>query len=237
VRLDDNLSIVFENRLTAWLQAQEELRWLSRPDPRDIDDILERANQLVAEPGHLTATIFVDGAHRLAVSGYVAAIATHEFDLGVHLDGHIMEGQFVEAPHEGWSTVHPLRFRPTVREAEQPAIFWGNGTTQAIPLPNYVQTGARYGSETITHSLLLICVSLLRQCYAQAKVARPHQRRLKSSVTTLRYFQKQLAILIDNDYHYHCWDDCAVKQAIDMRVLLGQTSPLYQHGSAQPSNP
>lgn len=64
VRLDDNLSIVFENRLTAWLQAQEELRWLSRPDPRDIDDILERANQLVAEPGHLTATIFVDGAHR-----------------------------------------------------------------------------------------------------------------------------------------------------------------------------
>ncbi len=29
VRLDDNLSIVFENRLTAWLQAQEELRWLS----------------------------------------------------------------------------------------------------------------------------------------------------------------------------------------------------------------
>jgi hypothetical protein len=140
VRLDDNLSIVFENRLTAWLQAQEELRWLSRPDPRDIDDILERANQLVAEPGHLTATIFVDGAHRLAVSGYVAAIATHEFDLGVHFDGHIMEGQFVEAPHEGWSTVHPLRFRPTVREAEQPAIFWGNGTTQAIPLPNYVQT-------------------------------------------------------------------------------------------------
>ena len=40
VRLDDNLSIVFENRLTAWLQAQEELRWLSRPDPMDIDDIL-----------------------------------------------------------------------------------------------------------------------------------------------------------------------------------------------------
>jgi len=64
VRLDDNLSIVFENRLTAWLQAQEELRWLAQPSLRDIDDILERANQLVAEPGHLTATIFVDGAHR-----------------------------------------------------------------------------------------------------------------------------------------------------------------------------
>ena len=48
VRLDENLSIVFENRLTAWLQAQEELRWLTRPDSRDIDEILERANQLVA---------------------------------------------------------------------------------------------------------------------------------------------------------------------------------------------
>jgi len=140
VRLDDNLSIVFENRLTAWLQAQEELRWLAQPSLRDIDDILERANQLVAEPGHLAATIFVDGAHRPAVSGYVDAIASHEFDLGVHFDGHIMEGQFVEAPHEGWNTVHPLRFSPTVREAEQPVIFWGNGTTQAIPLPNYVQT-------------------------------------------------------------------------------------------------
>ena len=140
VRLDYNLSIVFENRLTAWLQTQEELRWLRQPDPRDIEDILERANQLVAEPGHLSATIFIDGAHRPAVSNYVAAIAAHAFDLGVHFDGHVMEGQFVEAPHEGWNTVHPLRFSPTVREAEQPAIVWGNGTTQAIPLPNYVQT-------------------------------------------------------------------------------------------------
>lgn len=140
VRLDENLSIVFENRLTAWLQAQEELRWLTRPDPRDIDDILDRANQLVAKPGDLTATIFVDGAHRPAVSDYVAAIASHEFNLGVHFDGHIMEGQFVEAPHEGWNTVHPLRFSPTVRKAEHPAIVWGHGTTQAIPLPNYVQT-------------------------------------------------------------------------------------------------
>ena len=140
VRLDENLSIVFENRLTAWLQAQEELRWLTRPDSRDIDETLERANQLVAERGHLTATIFVDGAHRPAVDAYVAAIATHEFGLGVHFDGHIMEGQFVEAPHEGWNTVHPLRFNPTIREAVQAAIVWGNDTTQAIPLPNQLQT-------------------------------------------------------------------------------------------------
>ena len=140
VRLDENLSIVFENRLTAWLQAQEELRWLTRPDSRDIDEILERANQLVAEPGHLTATIFVDGAHRPAVDAYVAAIATHEFGLGVHFDGHIMEGQFVEAPHEGWNTVHPLRFKPTVKESVLPAIVWSNETTQVIPLPSQVQT-------------------------------------------------------------------------------------------------
>lgn len=140
VRLDDNLSIVFENRLTAWVQAQEELRWLNRPDQGDIDDILEKANQLVAEPGHLTATIFVDGAHRPAVDAYVAAIATHEFDLGVHFDGHIMEGQFIEAPHEGWNTVHPLRFNPTVREAALPAITWGSQTIKVIPLPSQAQT-------------------------------------------------------------------------------------------------
>ena len=140
VRLDDNLSIVFENRLTAWLQAQEELRWLNRPDQRDIDDILGRANQLVAEPGHLTATIFVDCAHRPAVDAYVAAIATHEFGLGVHFDGHIMEGQFIEAPHEGWNTVHPLRFNPTVKEAALPAIAWGSQTINVIPLPSQAQT-------------------------------------------------------------------------------------------------
>ena len=140
VRLDDNLSIVFENRLTAWVQAQEEFRWLNRPDQGDIDDILDRANQLVAEPGHLTATIFVDGAHRPAVDGYVAAIASHEFDLGVHFDGHIMEGQFIEAPHEGWNTVHPLRFNPTVKEAALPAIAWGSQTINVIPLPSQAQT-------------------------------------------------------------------------------------------------
>ncbi len=140
VRLDDNLSIVFEKRLTAWLQAQEELSWLTWPNAHDIDDILDRANQLVAEPGHLAATIFADGAHRSAVNAYVAAIATHEFDLGVHFAGHIMDGQFVEAPHEGWNTVHPLQFNPTAREAVLPEIVWGNDTTQAIPLPSVVQT-------------------------------------------------------------------------------------------------
>jgi hypothetical protein len=140
VRLDDNLSIVFENRLTAWLHAQEELSWLTRPNVHDIDDILDRTNQLVAAPGHLAATIFVDGAHRSAVNAYVAAIATHKFDLGVHFAGHIMQGQFVEAPHEGWNTVHPLQFSPTAREATLPEIVWGNDTPQAIPLPNVVQT-------------------------------------------------------------------------------------------------
>ena len=61
LRLNPSLSLIFETRFTAWLQIQEELRWLSHPAPQDVAEVLTRCNLLVLKPDELTATLFVDG--------------------------------------------------------------------------------------------------------------------------------------------------------------------------------
>lgn len=61
LRLSPSLSLIFENRFTAWLQIQEELRWLTRPSDEDLVGVLTRCNLVVSAPDQLKATLFVDG--------------------------------------------------------------------------------------------------------------------------------------------------------------------------------
>ena len=61
LRLSSDLCLVFETRFTAWLQIQEELRWLTQPCDDDIEEVVTRCILLVTKPEALSATLLVDG--------------------------------------------------------------------------------------------------------------------------------------------------------------------------------
>jgi hypothetical protein len=85
LRLNPSLSLVFETRFTAWLQIQEELRWLTHPSDADIAEVLARCNVLVTYPTELSATLFVDGGDNPATLYWIECIAANAFSLALRL--------------------------------------------------------------------------------------------------------------------------------------------------------
>ena len=81
LRLNPSLSLVFETRFTAWLQIQEELRWLTHPSDADIAEVLARCNVLVTYPTELSATLFADGGDNHVTLYWIECIAANAFSV------------------------------------------------------------------------------------------------------------------------------------------------------------
>jgi hypothetical protein len=135
LRLNPSLSLVFETRFTAWLQVQEELRWLSRPSADDINDVLTRCNLLVPYSGTLSATLFVDGEDKPASHFWIECIAANAFSVALRLCGQLLRGRSREPTAGVLAAVHTFIFQPTARCGPATEIIWGDTAVRcASPL-------------------------------------------------------------------------------------------------------
>ena len=135
VRLSSDLCLVFETRFTAWLQIQEELRWLTQPSENDIEEVVTRCNMLVANPEELSATLFVDGGDNPASRYWIECIAARAFGLALRLSGRIMRGRSKASSARELAAVHTFIFQPTAYCGPASEIIWGDTAAQyAAPL-------------------------------------------------------------------------------------------------------
>ena len=130
VRLNPSLSLIFETRFTAWLQIQEELRWLTLPTHEDMEEVLNRCNLLVPRPDELAATLFVDGGDNPASLYWIECVAANAFSIALRLSGRVLRGRAQESSGGALAAVHTLTFQPTARCGPATEIIWGDTTVQ-----------------------------------------------------------------------------------------------------------
>ena len=130
VRLNPSLSLIFETRFTAWLQIQEELRWLTRPSHEDMEEVLNRCNLLVRRPDELAATLFVDGEDNPASRYWIECVAASAFSVALRLSGRVLRGCSEESSGGVLAAVHTFIFQPTARCGPAAEIIWGDSTEQ-----------------------------------------------------------------------------------------------------------
>ena len=128
LRLNPSLSLVFETRFTAWLQIQEELRWLTRPTQGDVEEVLLRCNLIVPAPDQLTATLFVDGGDNPASLYWIECVAANAFSVALRLSGRVLRGRSQESSDGILAAVHTFIFQPTARCGPASEIIWGDDT-------------------------------------------------------------------------------------------------------------
>ena len=130
LRLDPSLSLVFETRFTAWLQIQEELRWLARPSQQDMQEVLTRCNLIVPAHDQLTATLFVDGGDNPASLYWIECVAANAFSVALRLSGRVLRGRSQESSGGVLAAVHTFIFQPTARCGPATEIIWGDNTAR-----------------------------------------------------------------------------------------------------------
>ena len=128
LRLNPSLSLVFETRFTAWLQIQEELRWLTRPSQGDVEEVLLRCNLTVPAPNQLTATLLVDGGDNPASLYWMECVADNAFSVALRLSGRVLRGRSQESPSGILAAVHTFIFQQTTRCGPATEIIWGDNT-------------------------------------------------------------------------------------------------------------
>ncbi len=137
VAVGDNLSLVFENRDTVIFQIQEMVRAERIADFDKIREEIEVYNELVPEPGELSATLFLeieDQAHlREDLLKFLGIDEAVYFNVGRHS----IRAQF-ETGHskeDKISAVQYLKFPLT--EAARMALIQGDPAAIVIDHPNY----------------------------------------------------------------------------------------------------
>ena len=135
VRLNPSLSLIFETRFTAWLQIQEELRWLTRPSHEDMEEVLNRCNLLVPRPNQLTATLLIDGGDNPTALYWVECVAANALNVELRLSGRVLHGTSQESSAGVLATVHTFVFQPIRACGPASEIIWGDTAVQhAAPL-------------------------------------------------------------------------------------------------------
>ena len=128
LRLNQSLCLVFETRFTAWLQIQEELRWLTRPSQGDVEEVLTRCNLIVPARDQLTATLFVDGGENPVSLYWIECVAANAFSVALRLSGRVLRGRSQESSVGVLAAVHTFIFQPTARCGPTTEIIWGENT-------------------------------------------------------------------------------------------------------------
>jgi len=140
VPLGDRITLVFENRDTLLFQIQEMMRVEHIYDPKKIQDELDTYNPLIAGPGELSATLFIEITDSERIKEILDGL--HGIDDGrsifLELGPERVYGRFEEGHSKAdkLSAVHYVRFRFT---PEQEAAFRNEATPAALVAdhPNY----------------------------------------------------------------------------------------------------
>ena len=140
VPLGDRMTLVFENRDTILFQIQEMMRVEHIYDPVKIQDELNSYNPLIAGPGELSATLFIEITESERIKEILDGLQGIDDgrSIFIELGPDRIYGEF-EAGHskeDKLSAVHYVRFRLT---PEQRDGFPGNATPAALVAdhPNY----------------------------------------------------------------------------------------------------
>jgi len=125
VSLGDRITLVFENRDTILFQIQEMMRVEHIYDPAKIQNELDTYNPLIAGPGELSGTLFIEITEPGRIKEILDQLRGIDdgrrlfFEIGAdRVDGEFEEGHSNE---EKLSAVHYVRFRfsPEERKAFQ----------------------------------------------------------------------------------------------------------------------
>ncbi|MBI3996008.1 MAG: DUF3501 family protein [Nitrospirae bacterium] len=124
VSLGDRMTLVFENRDTLLFQIQEMMRVEHIYDPAKIQDELNTYNPLIAGPGELSATLFIEITESERIKEILDGLQGIDDGRSVYLElgteriyGRFEEGHSKE---DKLSAVHYVRFRLS---PEQRAAF------------------------------------------------------------------------------------------------------------------
>ena len=100
--------------MSVWLQIQEELRWIESPTPAQVEELLGRYNPLIARPGQLCASLFLDSSDPVALTRYALGFTASRLNLRLLLHGRLMAARSLERQAAGLDAVTYLRLRACV---------------------------------------------------------------------------------------------------------------------------
>ena len=113
VLLGEAFTLLFENRLTVWLQIQEELHMGGARRSDEVERLLSQYNPLIPDAGELRASLFLDCADREKLLGYLSEYPLASLGMELHLDGTVFEAQPLEVSEQYLDAVTYVKFRPT----------------------------------------------------------------------------------------------------------------------------
>jgi hypothetical protein len=140
VPLGDRITLVFENRDTLLFQIQEMMRVEHIYDPKKIQDELDTYNPLIAGPGELSATLFIEITESERIQEILNSLQGIDDGQSIYLElgperiySRFEEGHSKE---DKLSAVHYVRFQLST---EQQAAFRNDATPAALVAdhPNY----------------------------------------------------------------------------------------------------
>ena len=137
VSLGDRLSLVFENRPTVIFQIQEILRVENISDLDKIRQEIATYNQLIPDPGELSATLFLEIEDQTHLREELVKFQAIEEAISLRIAAHRLEALFEpgRSKEDKISAVHYIRFRFDDQELE--AFVSGTRTELVIDHRNY----------------------------------------------------------------------------------------------------
>lgn len=140
VRLGASFSLLFENRLTVWLQIQEELRWVARPHVSQLTELLDRYNPLINEPETLCASLFLDTSDQERLERFTSGYTITRLSLRLNLRGALMEASPIDPREPCIDAVNYVRFRRirgSFTDAE--TLYWCDPECHEATLPTHLR--------------------------------------------------------------------------------------------------
>jgi hypothetical protein len=137
VSVGDKVSMVFENRDTVIFQIQEMLRAEKINDLDKIREEIAVYNELVPDPGELSATLFLEIEDQSHLREDLLQFLGIDEAVALEIGGQVIPGRFEEgrSKEDKISAVQYVRF-PLSSEARQ-AFVRGEPATLSIDHPNY----------------------------------------------------------------------------------------------------
>jgi uncharacterized protein DUF3501 len=137
VSVGDKVSMVFENRDTVIFQIQEMLRAEKINDLDKIREEIAVYNELVPDPGELSATLFLEIEDQSHLREDLLQFLGIDEAVTLEIGGHVILGRFEEgrSKEDKISAVQYVRF-PLSPEARQ-AFVRGEPAALSIDHPNY----------------------------------------------------------------------------------------------------
>ena len=133
----DKVTLVFENRDTAIFQIQEMVRAESITDLDKIREEIEVYNELIPEPGELSATLFLEIEDQTHIREELLKFLGIDQAVVLQVGGHVISARFQEghAKEDKISAVQYVKF-PFTEEALEEFIK-GAPAELVIDHPNY----------------------------------------------------------------------------------------------------